>query len=597
MLPVSHNSLTVPAVQFGPAQPPCIPQINFPREAQSYLPLIASTLANQIAYTSSQNPSRTFTHNLIGSNGYANQYFQEAFEIATWLAYRDFISRQHPNFEQAIQAAAEAVATLMASKYVFEFPDLKSVCDPASVHSASQNYGYLNSLKMELGSLQSRYQPPQVQAPMYPQYPQPQQPYPQMQPQQAPVYQQQYPQQYPNHYQQHQYQFAQPQVQNTPGPSFGNIGGNQFHQNAVPVDDSDRYARQTKQPAPAVIIERELLPETVDVVDVAAKEKKDSSPVIKLEEMEMDRDKHTIYFADGLIAVDRYYRMNTAVATSHALVKEEIKDDAVYMNPNILGSTSLGGAILEARIIQRQRQHGDAEASVFRAYSVIMRPFVSSEDYSESIDRVLSQDSIGMMSRTMRSISEELAKIEHSNTMEMIVIIEYMDRYLTKMVNRFLAADLEIEMKIDSVLSDGTDLIDYIIDNFKNPDKLVNQLKEWQKKLPMVFARIDPAKEADIVTSIVNDHTVGVTVLPVCVSITLVELFDKELGFCMKPGIVYEINPLRHEMIYNIAKSLPEHAVLNNAETAVDYLVTMDDVMYTLHKSKVNEGKYLIALA
>lgn len=562
MLPVPYDRLVAALVQFNAMQPPFIPPVNGPVDLQSYIPHIASQLLNEVASKANLNPSRLFTHNLLNLNNYQNAYYQEALELALWSIYLNIKKGVFRSIEQAIQPSVESVATLITSKYVFEFQELKSVCDPRVVHAASQNYGFLNSLKQEIAMYQ-----PQMQQPMQYPYQQPQYPQQMQQPMQAayPMMQQQ----------------AYIPIGGT--PSIGVMGNSIMEQRN---NTNDRYNRS---PAPIVPV---LTTESV-VSDAVIKE-----TVIPLKEVEMKREQH-ILFAGDTYRLDYVKRTVTATENSQALTLANTDEDNIHLNSNILMCTSLDMSIFESCIIQRQKQNDDINANLFRYFAYIVEPFVTTENYREVVKNVTTQPTIAGMSNVLRSSASSLNSIEHQHKLELVNIIEYLDRHITEAVNSYMTVELGINVKIDSIITDGAELVLYLKSGLE--PSLVNEFLEWEGTLSESLKCIEENEESSFRDGMIEGPKVNITLVPTCVTITLLQLMDKELGFKLMPGKVYTIDPIRHSMIYNVARSLDKHSASMELKPLYNYMVTLDKVKYTLHKSDANadprDDVYMIKLA
>lgn len=562
MLPVPYDRLVAALVQFNAMQPPFIPQVNCPMDLQSYIPHIASQLLNEVASKANLNHSRLFTHNLLNLNNYQNAYYQEALELALWVIYLNIKKGVFRSIEQAIQPSVESVATLITSRYVFEFQELKSVCDPRVVHAASQNYGFLNNLKQEIAMYQQPAQQP-IQYP-YQQYPQQVQ-YPQ--PVMMPMMQQ---------------PMQQPYVPFGGTPSIGTVGQTAAMQSRATT--SDRYDRDvtnmpimTTEPVNSTVTEQRIIP---------------------LKDAEMKREQH-ILFAGDTYRLDYAKRAVTANENSQSLILAEVESENTYLNPNILMSTSMDMSIFESCIIQRQKQNDATNANFFRYFAYIVEPFVTSENYRDVVESVITKDSIAEMSTVLKASASSLNSIEHQNKLELINIIEYLDRLITAAVNSYMGTELGLNVTIDSVITDGADLVAYLKSGLE--PRLVNKFLEWEKTLKSSLKSLDENEETSFKEGMIEGAMVNLTLVPTCVTITLVQLMNKELGFKLMPGKVYTIDPVRHSMIYNIARSLSKHSESMDLKPLYNYLVTLDKVKYTLHKSDANtdirDDVYMIKLA
>jgi ribosomal protein L31E len=399
----------------------------------------------------------------------------------------------------------------------------------------------------------------------------------------------QYPyQQYPQQVQQVPMQAAYPVMQQQPyipyGSSqsigmMGNVPNNSYDRNVI----NDRYDRS---PAPVAT----PVPVASPVVNNNSNE-----TILPLRDAEMNREQH-ILFAGDTYRLDYTKRAAIAVENSKALVMTDMETDSVQLNPNILMSTSLNMSIFESCIIQRQKQNDNADANLFRYFAYIVEPFVTSENYRDVVNNVTSQLTIRDMCKVLKSTASSLNSIEHQQKLELVNIIEYLDRHITAAINSYMGTELGIPVRIDSVITDGADLVDYLKSGLAT--ELVNKFLEWEKTISSSLKSIDEEQEASFRDGMIEGPMVSVTLVPTCVTITLLQLMDKELGFKLLPDKVYTIDPVRHVMIYNIAKTLEAHSSTMDLKPLYNYMVTLDKVKYTLHKSHGKfEDVYMIRLA
>jgi hypothetical protein len=102
--------------------------------------------------------------------------------------------------------------------------------------------------------------------------------------------------------------------------------------------------------------------------------------------------------------------------------------------------------------------------------------------------------------------------------------------------------------------------------------------------------------EQSLRETIVDDSGLEVTLVASSVSVTVIDMYNRELGINLKDG-AYIIDANRHRLLYELASSLDSNKGAKNWVSNTDYLVTRDDVRYTLHKSYVTDNQYLIRKA
>jgi len=596
-LPVPHDIFISQPIEFAAGQPPVMPPISAPPDLVSWLPYIVSRVANEVTSKAGANPSRVFTYNLLSLNGWNNQYFTEAVELAVWLIKIELNRRTHTNVEAAIPDSAEKAVTLMTSKYVFEFPELKAYSQPQLIDIAMTNYGVLNSLKQEIANMQrfAGQAPMAAQQPMYLQQQQP------MYPQQQPMYpqQQMYPQQMPSPMMQQQPMYPQqmyPQQLQQPMMPAGlgvaqtgqisSSGGAPLQQQMA---QSNRYSTAATKTTPVIIVEKEKENRSMTTI---------TNVVVKpLQEAEtMDRQQHTLYFAGNSYPLDRFAR--TADMERQVRDMAEVDDGettSVYLNPTAIMTTTLENVVFESRFIQRQRQHAGEEVDVFRCLAINVIPFICHESYRDIIETIVNKTSLAEMATEFKTISTSLANTQEANyRLEMVDILEYLDREMTKLILRFLRTEMAADINIDSMSADGKDLGAYIAGNFS--EHHIAAFNRFEKELSKSLNFMSREDEQSLRETIVDDSGLEVTLVASSVSVTVIDMYNRELGINLKDG-AYIIDANRHRLLYELASSLDSNKGAKNWVSNTDYLVTRDDVRYTLHKSYVTDNQYLIRKA
>jgi len=579
-LPVPHDMYMTQPVMYTMGQPPFVPQVNVSPDVGSYLPFITTAVMNEISSKAGLNPSRVFVFNLFSSQGWNNVYFKDVVELAAGLIALTVRKQQFRDISTAIVPCAENAVTLMTSKFVFEFPELKAYCQPNIVNVAMQNYGVLNSLKQEIASM-SQYPQAQTQYPQqvfqqammqpgYPQYPQTQMQPGYQQPMMAPMMP----------------QYPQPMMQAMPSNSFGVPAGQPA---VVPMGgrtvDTNRYgapANSTQQPP---------------VVTQPTPEVKESTMnITPLQEAEtMDRSQHMLYFAGNSYPLDRLKRDRSSTRQAEELGMVKDPDaPSIYLNRTAITSTGLDSVIFESRFVQRQHQYAGEDVEVFRSMAINVTPFICHESHREIIESIIAGKTIAEIATLYKSVSMSLASIDNPNKLELVDVLEYFDSDITTVINRFLQTELNTDVSIDSMSGDGPDLYEHIKTHF--PEQTLMEFKEFESTLGETYKFMDLEDEKSLRDILVDDSGLEVTLLSSSVSITLIDLYNRELGIKLGKG-AYVIDSNRHKLLYQLAKSLITSKMTKGWSSNTDYLVTRDNVRYTLHQSVIQSDQYLIRKA
>ena len=580
-LPVPHDMYMTQPVMYTMGQPPFVPSVNVSPDVGSYLPFITTAVMNEISSKAGLNPSRVFVFNLFSSQGWNNVYFKDVVELAAGLIALTVRKQQFRDISTAIVPCAENAVTLMTSKYVFEFPELKAYCQPNIVNVAMQNYGVLNSLKQEIASM-SQY-PQTMMQPGYPQYPQPQMQPGYQQPMMAPMMPQ-YPQQ--GYQQPMMAQYPQPMIQPMPTNSFGVPAGQ-----AAVVPMGGRTVDTNRYGAPANTTQQ---PQTVSQPTPVVKE--NTMNITPLQEAEtMDRSQHMLYFAGNSYPLDRLKRdrSSTRQAEELAMVKDP-DTPSIYLNHTAITTTGLDSVIFESRFVQRQHQHAGDDVEVFRSMAINVTPFICHESHREIIESIIAGKTIAEIATLYKSVSMSLTSIDAPNKLELVDVLECLDKDITLVINRFLQTELNTDVAIDSMSGDGPDLYEHIKTHF--PEQTLMEFKEFESTLGETYKFMDLEDEKSLRDILVDDSGLEVTLLSSSVTITLIDLYDRELGIKLGKG-AYVIDSNRHKLLYQLAKSLLTSKMTKGWSSNTDYLVTRDNVRYTLHQSVIQSDQYLIRKA
>ena len=567
-LPVPCDRLINQPVMYSAGQFPYTPQIQCSPEFQPWLPIFACQVANESASKSSLNPSRVFTYNLLSSNNWVNQYFNDVVALALGITAINIRKGYSPGIQSALQPACEQAVTLTTSKFVFEFPELKAYCQPQLINAAMTNYGVLNNLKQEIASMQMV----PVQSNMMPGMMQPN------------MYQQ--PGMMPGMMQPGMMPGMMPNVtQSVPG-NMGNFG--------VPMQPGMRantgtYARRDEEDSR---YHREQKPSPVTApVEVKTTQ---NEPFIKLEDIEMDRAQHTLMRGSTSYQTDRFAREGKVASDSFKLDAVDNTAPEVYLNKTALMTTFTDNLIFEARTVRLQQQQVGQNVSIFRCMAMDVLPFISIEGFGEIISRITSKKTFAEMASEYKAICMSVKELNAPNTLDLIDVLEKFDELATKVLKRFMQIELGMKIEFDSLMIDGEELVEVIKNTF-TPIQY-NGFIEYESRFSEMFTFNSEESEQELYQILVDGTGLAATMLPSRVSLTMVDLYEKELGFVFDQD-VYLINNSRHPLLHNIIRTLPSHKKEQEWVSHTDYLVTRDNKLFTLHRSEVELSNFYIARA
>ena len=186
MLPFRTDVASLPIVQYGPGQPPFVPQLTVHPQVQIYLPEVASTVVNELGMKAYNNASRMFAYNILSDNAWNNPRFLDLVLFVCDAIACNLIEGKIASPQQGLYDTISQCITMVVSGLMFEFPELKTGLPPNVVDAAMQNVQVCSDLKNKINIILKKGN--NMYGNQYPQQ-MPQQPYPQQ-----PV-QQGYPQQ------------------------------------------------------------------------------------------------------------------------------------------------------------------------------------------------------------------------------------------------------------------------------------------------------------------------------------------------------------------------------------------------------------------
>lgn len=544
--------------------PPAQMQLPATPQLMNYANLISSAVANEISMKATTNAIRTAIFNLASQNNWNNQYYADAVQLGGFMFLWTIQSSGEQMAINNILSIATKTVDMFIGKCIVMIPDFGQIATPDQIMSARQTYGQMEQLvgQMQGGGMQRPMQP--MQQPM-------------MAP---PMYQAQIPQ----HSMMQQAQ--QPSVGFTGG--FGQVGRPAMAVQGMASSDNDRYAGRQQQ---AQQIQQVHQPAQV-IQTNKPEEKRMATP---LQEVEMDRSQHTIVFNNGMVSLNRQAREYNACQRIDNLgrdlqpVRPEQLQVAVHPYTIIRGT--LSELTLLCRGIQAQHKLDDKEAKIFRATGIVVDPFITADKYDERFREVTNSKDLKELASKLNVLYQYVGAQVGDAKVRGLVAVESLNRRLTKFINHFLRVEMDLKVSIDSISTDGDDLVNLITSNYPRSYEYLDDMMRVINSSFMLDLQ-DAAEEFR--TDLVGDTGLGVTLLNESVSITLVDLLYAELGYKMERGVSYQVGPEQH-LLHELARKVDYGDPAKRNAVSTHYLVTMDDVYLTLCKSLVNPTVMLVA--
>lgn len=609
--PVVCDFPIVPIVQYEPASPPLLPAVVVPPEVSHLLPVITSTIINEVGFRAFTNKARMFCYNLLVNNFWQNENFNEVVHlVAGSLCLK--VRKQEIRFpDHAVKQTVEEVLALYTGNLVLIYPDLKSQVDNTILNVAYQNSNNFNQLKQEIHAM-SFNQPgnlypgnvhmPQnnmggfgqtsmMQQPMYPQQMQQGMYQPMMQ---QPMYHQQMQQgmyqpmmQQPMYPQQMQQPMYPQQTQNT---VFSDRAWNS-PSNSAPVSESrfdikqgnylDRYADK-----------QQTVEEVKPAVEKVATNKVNYLTV--LGDTEMDRAKHQITFFNDSFSTEGTIRNNSyekAVATlAEAKADEELN---IHVYNNWLLEDCLEAATTSGLIKKYDLQQSLESNQMFRCFALVTESFVSTEDISSYMASLKTASDFNTLAIKIKSLatSIEAKKKELKDSYGLIALLSRIDLLLTKLINDFLDQRLDCNVNIELFSSD----VSILHDHLSRKNFLFGKAyREFEAEtIGILTTKLNEDTYQAFVENLSIPEHVNYSYLLTAHSFTYTFMMAKELGYNVQstPLVIdKDLTPL----LYSVAESLQKHKKENGYNTNCDWLITADNVKYIINKSSIKDNVYTI---
>jgi hypothetical protein len=381
-----------------------------------------------------------------------------------------------------------------------------------------------------------------------------------------------------------------------------------IEQQAVEVKEIPKWAPSAEQPY-FLLFDSDK--ETYDLV------KKDKAVYFNIREykegeQKVDRGQHQIKSVSQLRSIPPTKwssRLNatesTLMAATVAIEKPEevqTEDEKQFIAENIKGLPgnvfnvdSLSEAVKTARIVHKKVLGEDYIATCFRTEFKIRNVFVTMTDQLPIFKNFASYGNFA-------KIAQEMTKVyKNASGGELNQNIARLDRYLTKHVNDLVRGKLSLKFEISSFMEDADAIEAHIRKHYG--DGYADLFVQAQADVIADVMNFEDYTDDETDTVVLNSgegedetklHYFGPTRR---VSVTTVDLLADEL----KLGFYDEVKDLpalirasTHPYLFEFAKATLTSTDALRSKAKTHYVVTADDVVYTLIKGLVSQEAYLI---
>ena len=636
MLPFPYEYLTTGIHSYSVETIPPMPQVRCGQATGAYIAHIYTTVLNTVGYAASgaQNPLRIFVHNLLSANGWQNNEIRELLQFTVDYIELLYLKGEVKSIPAVIEGLVKAAVTMYTSSVLFAFPELKAVSTPNQLNAASQNLGQFTELKKEINKMytgqpypghavpqhQPQYQQPHPVhmhqpgavpmghpgQPTYPHPGQPTYPHPGHIPQYGHVH-------HPVQHHHHQASFHQPQMQQRSTPGWGSPEletsrqdtGVIFDRWSTPLPQHQTTSNQQDTQTPSsnnqnvslnqrqfyevseFNFDQELVNPT-EVVKQDVKVKTTGSEYQVIEDIVVDRKKHEVLYFGQAYKLETTERNNAFDAFVQEVAypsSDEMKtksEELVLDSKMFISQTDLDCAITSGRVSQLTRE---VTTPMYRVFAYIFTPVVSKDDIGDYFKQIKSSSSHVDIANKIQSIGKALQQLKEKDPVyahRVITSLCAIDNHLTSLVNDYLRYGLNLIAQITSFSEDIPNIENHVRMNSGNTK--ASALTSYLKSLTKSFTYNHSDESLETMSSFYldEDDKLFINLIPDTVSITYIDMTDRELGYELVKKNIKQITKESSTSLWNIAKSLTQHKLEQEIDTVKDILVTSDDVKYMI---------------
>lgn len=607
-------------------------QLNLPQKLQELVPAFTACLLNTAQEATNGSNARIFSLNLLSLNNFNNLTVPEFVELAIRFAVQKAFQINNPNAVVGFMrdGVAEALAA-KASELAVKNPELYNSLTPQQAAAANQNFSQFEARKLTIYGLnltcyQTSTPQPNIMGNYSQQYATPVQGYQPSQPTQT----------------LQQSTWVQEPQQNSNNVETGSGWSSNLKMAKEPVVSSQQgtasYTQMTQevnnplkqqnyfnnkqsvyQPHP-----------TQQVVETPVKQTVQQQVV----QYEDPRTQQSSFVPSGNLNLhfnpDSYVQTsqgkNEMNITAHAVPYFGLNDSPLNLSDRrqdfrldvlkvgkesrvappptepMLLTKDVGLEIgIESAILLTQTN--SFAAGVDGNYGRVFRQFFNILNPVPVVEEALGANAIFTSTPTMNGLPHrfrDLIKTFNPDNMgnkemKCLNYFTYLNKVLTDIVNDYLRHSMNITtVRMTSFSEDLDELVSWIGNQF--PAEALNSFDSWKANVMSMLKESfnNPANAEYLKDYFRSDTLVHFGFLPQTVSITCLDLTDKELDYKVSNKEMQEIRPSETGSLYELIDSLQRNKRDLCVFTTQDWIITSDNVRYRCSEHAIHKGRYFM---
>lgn len=341
-------------------------------------------------------------------------------------------------------------------------------------------------------------------------------------------------------------------------------------------------------------------------------------PLIKKKDITMNRDQHLAVpsFAKippaGINALDSETRIRETMEAVDARAEKDAEAkplNVAYKDDSFYSDVSLRQLWFDNEIGLATMKKATGKTNMFRTCAVVLDPLVCTENPKPMIDSFAQCVTFDELASKMNAFSESIAvayRGKPESIANMVKALGFVNKRLTDCANHFVRYNLAAGLSIESFITDGADLIPYILKKYGK--KFCEAIQDHQATIiKQALTYGDAEFERDQNTNLFTCDPeevpkllgdVNVTYFYDYHTLTSLELYSTELKAetpkvsNVSVGIFSTQTPL----LRKIAENIFAHEQAMKLSFGKHLVRTADDVILEITKSPVQDDFYLMRL-
>ena len=612
--PVSFNENAVPMLQ-----------LNLPQKLQEIVPSFTACLLNMAQEVAHGSNARIFSLNLLSLNNFNNITVPEFVELAIRFAVQKAFQINNPSAVIGFMrdGVAEALAA-KASELAVKNPQLYNSLTPQQAAAANQNYSQFENRKLAIYGLNlSCYQTSTPQSNIMGNYSQqyatPTQGYQNNQPTHQTNYQQA-PQQNNSNVETGSGWSSNLKMAKEPelhsGPSSytqmtqevnNPLKQQNYFNNQQPVQQVQptQYAAEppvvqpTQYQQPQAVTQQTVPSSFTQSGSLNLHFNPESYIQTKQGKNEMNITAHAVpYFGlndSPLNLSDRRqdFRLDVLKVGKESRVAPP-PTEPMLLTKDVGLENGVESAILLAQTNSFAASVGNNYGRVFRQFFNILNPVPVVEEALGANAIFTSTPTMNGLPNRFRDLIKTFNPDNMGNKeMKCLNYFTYLNKALTDIVNDFLRHSMNItSVRMTSFSEDLDELVSWIGSQF--PAEALNSFDAWKANVMSMLKENynNPANSDYLNDYFKSDTLVHFGYMPQTVSITCLDLTEKELDYKVNNKEMQEIRPSETGSLYELIDSLQRNKRDLCVFTTQDWIITSDNVRYRCSEHAVHKGRY-----